>query len=395
MIRQSFHVGFDYPVVFTRQLFHPKNPALLRAMGRLHEERRHRAVVFLDSNVHRHHPSLADDIARYFRVHAKRLELAASPRVIPGGERIKNDLPFMMRLLRSTARLQLCRHSFVIAIGGGAVLDSVGFVTSLLHRGLRLIRVPTTVLAQNDAGVGVKNGLNFLGTKNLIGTFAPPFAVLNDADFLATLSDASWRDGIAEAFKVAIIRDAAFFRFLCRHAGLFRSRDLPTMEKLVRRCAELHLRHIRTSGDPFELGRARPLDFGHWSAHKLERMTRHGVSHGQAVGMGIALDSAYAMTRGWLKRGEFEAIAGGLQRAGLSLWHAALEKRKADGTLAILDGLRDFQEHLGGELCVTFPRGIGKAFEAHEVDARIVERAIRELKRTSTVHRMRNRSGER
>ncbi len=379
-------------------------------MDRLHEKRRHRAIVFVDSSVHRSHPALAHNITCYFRAHAQHLQLAAPPQIIPGGERIKNNLPLAMRLLRSTSRLQLCRHSFVIAIGGGAVLDAVGLIASLIHRGLRLIRVPTTALAQNDAGVGVKNGLNLDGKKNLIGTFAPPFAVLNDFHFLTTLPDSAWSDGIAEAFKVAIIRDAAFFGFLSKNARKLRActeerqfevgtdrravryaaarpavapyqeRRLMLMEQLVRRCAGLHLKHIRTSGDPFEMGHARPLDFGHWSAHKLEQMTRHRLSHGQAVAIGIALDSAYATLKGWITRKEFTAIHNGLTQAGLTLWHPALEKRKRGGGLEILDGLRDFQEHLGGNLCVTFPKGIGKAFEVHEINANIVKQAIRQLR---------------
>lgn len=129
----------------------------------------------------------------------------------------------------------------------------VGFVTALVHRGLRLVRMPTTVLAQNDAGVGVKNGMNEHGVKNFLGTFAPPFAVVNDAAFLETLPDEHWRGGISEAFKVAIIKDRAFFEFLVRSAPRLRAREANAMEALVKRCAVLHLEHIASSGDPFEI----------------------------------------------------------------------------------------------------------------------------------------------
>ena len=165
------------------------------------------------------------------------------------------------------------RHSYVLALGGGALLDVAGYAAAVAHRGVRVIRLPTTVLAQNDAGVGVKNGLNAYGKKNFLGTFAPPWAVIDDELFLTTLSARDWRAGTSEAVKVALLRDAAFFAELERLAPAVAERDLGAMRALIRRCAELHLAHIAGGGDPFEMGCARPLDFGHWSAHKLERLS--------------------------------------------------------------------------------------------------------------------------
>ena len=166
------------------------------------------------------------------------------------------------------------RHSSVIAIGGGAMLDVVGFAAAITHRGVRLIRMPTTVLAQNDAGIGVKNGVNYLGKKNFLGSFAPPFAVINDFTLLYTLRPQQWRDGTAEAVKVALIRDRAFFEWIEANAARLVERDSTAFRFLIRRCAELHLEHITAGGDPFERGSARPLDFGHWSAHKMESLSQ-------------------------------------------------------------------------------------------------------------------------
>ncbi len=379
IIRQAFSVSYEYPVAFTRGLFAPEN-TLLAEIARAAGVRRHRAAVFIDDTVARARPALAGDAAAYLENRPEIFDLVALPRLVPGGERCKNNLQVVGDIIAVLSLNKMDRHAFVIAIGGGAVLDAVGFAAALFHRGLRLIRVPTTVLGQNDAGVGVKNAINFLNTKNLLGTFAPPFAVLNDLDFLRTLPDAAWTGGIAEAFKVAIIKDAKFFARLCELAPRLKNRDEAAMEELVARCAELHLDHIRSNGDPFEFGRARPLDFGHWSAHKLEQMSAYAVGHGQAVAIGIALDSFYALRKGWLSEAEFEAVAGGLRRAGFSLWHDLLERRDGDGSLEILRGLRDFQEHLGGELCVTMPRGLGAKFEVHEMDYTIIESAVAQMK---------------
>src|SRR5438067_5953163 len=317
IIEQKLSVPFEYPVVFTDNVFNPKNPVFADTLDRLHENRRYRAVVFVDENVAQEHGGFLPQIAEYFTAHQTRIELATAPEMVPGGEVVKNDFAFIQRITAMLLDLRLDRYSFVIIIGGGAVLDAVGFAASLVHRGLRIVRVPTTVLAQNDAGIGVKTGINFRGVKNALGTFAPPFAVINDFRFLLSLHEREWRSGIAEAFKVALIRDRAFFDFLIQNAAKLRARDTDAMRHLVFRCAELHLEHIRTSGDPFEMGHARPLDFGHWSAHKLETMSRFAISHGDAVAVGILLDSRYAVEHRWLSEADFDALHQGLADAGL------------------------------------------------------------------------------
>jgi 3-dehydroquinate synthase len=242
------------------------------------------------------------------------------------------------------------------------------------------VRVPTTVLAQNDGGVGVKNGMNEHHSKNFVGTFAPPFAVINDFDYIANLPQKEWLGGIAEAFKVAIIKDARFFDFLCRHAVRLRARDLPAMEHLIERCAELHLHHIRSSGDAFEFGSARPLDFGHWSAHRMEIDSGYRLGHGQAVAIGIALDSYYAFRKRFLSAAELERIITGLLDAGLPIWDPVLGKRRG-GRPLVLIGLEQFREHLGGELTVTMPAHIGRKIEVHSMDDRVIAAGIEFLRR--------------
>ena len=383
---ERFSVPFDYPVYFTRGIFDRENPLLASVLDRRQESRRHRAVVYVDAGVASAHPHVIQQIKDYFHDRPKELELSSSPNVIAGGEAAKRSWDRVKDVLWTIGNHHLCRQSFVIAVGGGSVLDMVGFATSLVHRGLRLVRVPTTVLAQCDAGVGVKNGMDEHGAKNYVGTFAPPFAVLNDYSFLSTLENKDWVGGIVEAFKVAIIKDAEFFEELCRDAGQLRARDQAAMERLIRRTAALHLEHIRTGGDPFEFGTARPLDFGHWAAHKLEAMSGYTIGHGQAVAVGIAIDSFYAMRQGLIAADEFERILAGMTECGLPAWDDLIEQRGADGVLAILDGLNQFREHLGGALSVTLPKGIGAKVEVHQVHADVVEQAIAFLKERHASH---------
>jgi 3-dehydroquinate synthase len=380
IVHQRIAVEWDFPVVFTHNLFRADNPVLLDVLDRKDEHRRHRALVYIDSNTASAHPQLAEQVLTYFAARPERMILADDPQIVPGGEAIKNDFSLVDGFMRQMLERHMDRQSFIIIIGGGAVMDAVGLAAALVHRGLRQVRVPTTVLGQNDAGVGVKNGVNFLGGKNALGTFAPPFAVLNDFEFLRTLPERDWLCGVAEAWKVSIIRDRSFFEWLCAHADRFPRRDETAMEALVRRCAEIHLEHIRTNGDPFEYGRARPLDFGHWSAHKLELLSGFRISHGEAVANGVLLDSIYAERRGWITKEELGRITAGLRASGFQLWFDELDLRLPNGTRAVFAGLEDFREHLGGELTVTFPKGIGARHEVHEVDTTEMEQALLALR---------------
>jgi 3-dehydroquinate synthase len=375
-IEQTFSVPFSYEVTFTRDALDPGNDALARAFARREAERRHRVLPVVDAGLAAAWPELSGWLTAYFTRYAEHLELVAPPTLVVGGEAAKNDPGVVARLHALFHAHHLDRHSFVLVLGGGAVQDAVGFAAATAHRGLRTVRMPTTVLSQNDSGVGVKNGVNLFGSKNFVGTFSPPFAVVNDARFLERLPVRDRTAGLAEAVKVALIRDAAFFDDLERAAPALAAHELDATEQVVRRCAALHLRHIATGGDPFELGSARPLDFGHWAAHKLESMTGHELRHGEAVAIGIALDTRYAVLAGLLADADGARAHRLVGRLGLPRWHDALAIHAAGGRLAVLDGLDEFREHLGGELTVTLLAGIGRAVEVHEMDAALVARAI-------------------
>ena len=380
---QSFTAAFEYPVVFTRGLFDSTSDLLVSILDRLGEGRRHRALVVLDDGLLTAQPDLQTRIKEAFHAHPERME-SAGITVVPGGERAKNGWEMVRDMMWSVGSMHLDRQSFVIAVGGGAMLDMVGFAASIVHRGLRLVRVPTTTLAQGDGGVGVKNGMDEHGQKNFVGTFAPPFAVLNDFDFLRTLDQTHWIGGVAEAFKVAIIKDAALFEFLCDNAAALAARDEAAMEHVVRRTAVLHLEHIRTGGDPFEFGSARPLDFGHWIGHRLETMSDYAIAHGQAAAIGIAVDATVASYDGLLSAVELESILAGLVACGLPIWDDLLTCRSSDGRLNILDGLEQFREHLGGRLTITLPRGIGDKIDVHQMDPGRIEQAVGELQKRVT-----------
>ncbi len=381
---QDFSVRYDYPVHFTEHLFARGNPVFLQSIVRREPAKRHRIVVFVDANVAASWPTLVHDIAAYAEAHAESLELIGRAEILAGGEHVKNDPALVTGLQRRLVELNIDRHAFVVGIGGGAFLDMIGFVAATTHRGIRHIRVPTTVLGQNDSGVGVKNGINAFGMKNLLGVFAPPFAVLNDADFLRTLHPRDKIAGIAEAVKVALIRDGLFFEWLEGNTDALRECAPTAMARMIRRCAELHMRQIAHGGDPFESGSARPLDYGHWSAHKLEGLTAHELRHGEAVAIGLALDTRYSVQIGMLAAGIEERVYKLLKGLGFYLWHPAMETRDEQGRLIILRGIEEFREHLGGELTITLLRDIGRGEEVHSMDNDEILHAMAWLRRKET-----------
>jgi 3-dehydroquinate synthase len=377
-IQQDIQVNFRYAVHFTRDLFAVDNPLLKETVVPDAAGPR-KLLAVVDRGVYRNHPQLVSKLETYCRRHREAVTLVGAPLLFEGGEHLKNDALYVTILQQAMHAAGLCRHSYVAAIGGGALIDLTGFAAATAHRGIRLIRVPTTVMAQADASIGVKNGINAFGKKNFIGTFAPPVAVLNDADFLPTLSQRDWIGGVAEAVKVALIKDADFFSYLEKHAEALAARDLGLMQRVIYRCAVLHLDHIANGGDPFESGSSRPLDFGHWAAHKLEHLSGYELGHGQAVALGIALDSTYAYLTGLLPQNQWERILTTLRTLGFELYDPWM-----DAQHGLLTGLTEFREHLGGRLTIMLVWDIGQGIEVHDIDPDLVRQSLTILQDCAT-----------
>ncbi len=378
VIQRQIRVGWQLRVFFTENVFAPENLTLRNALA---DAEPRKVLVVIENSLEQARPEIEEQIENYFSKHARRLELVRPPLPVVGGERSKNSIPLMTEILSHIDRHHIDRQSYVVAIGGGALLDLTGFAAAIAHRGIRHVRIPTTTLAQADSGVGVKNAINAFGKKNFIGTFAPPHAVINDFNLLATLPPRDKRAGYVEAVKVACIRDKEFFEEIERDAEKLAAFEPGPMKRLIRRCAELHLNHIARGGDPFEKGSARPLDFGHWSAHKLEQISNFEVSHGEAVAIGIAIDVIGSRLRGLLKKKSCDRILNLLEKLGFKLYaDELLDDAGGRGNLRILDGLEEFREHLGGRLTITFLKEIGQGVEIHEMDPKKIVVAIHELR---------------
>lgn len=374
-IKQSFSVEYSYSLLFTKGVFNSLNPLFKDVLQSFKTNSPHKLLFVLDDGFLHKNSGIITQIKAYCKEYHKTI-LLTEILTVPGGESCKEGRVQVDKVLDAINRNRICRQSFVVVIGGGAVIDMVGYAANIAHRGVKLIRIPTTVLSQNDAAVGVKNGINLFDKKNFAGTFSVPFAIINDEEFLKTLEQRDWIAGVAEAVKVALIKDRNFFLFLEEHAKAIRDRDMEVMNTVIHRCAELHMEHIAGGGDPFETGSSRPLDFGHWAAHKLEQMTHYGVRHGEAVAKGMALDICYAEKAGLISSDSKERILRVLENLGFNLSFPIDTDKEL---LQLLDGIQEFREHLGGILTITLLKKIGTKFDVHEIDIKEMKLALKSL----------------
>lgn len=374
-IKQSFQVQYDYQLYFTSGLFALENQMFVNLIADYKDFEPVKLLFVLDDGVKHHHPSLIPQIEDYCKAHRQTIKYTDTL-VLPGGEQVKNSDTAIESVLKGVNDNKICRHSFVVVIGGGAVIDMVGYAAAIAHRGVKLIRIPTTVLSQNDSAVGVKNSVNAFKKKNFLGTFAPPFAIINDSDFLETLEQRDWISGISEAIKVALIKDKTFFKYIADNAVALKNREMEPMQYVIYKCAEMHMHHIAQGGDPFESGSSRPLDFGHWAAHKMEFMTNYELRHGEAVAKGIALDVTYAQLVGLISEEDLQHILDVMIAIGFDL---SLPVQSNDKIEQLLNGIEEFREHLGGQLTITLISDLGVKHDVHTIDMELMSMAITKL----------------
>ncbi len=383
MSRHDFQipVTFKHRIVFTRDAFAPGNAALEEI---LNEGGGRRVLAVIEANVSTSWPQLADKVQAYLE--ATGLDVRGVD-VLPGGEAVKADDSLVRRIWERIDSCHIDRHSYLIAVGGGAFLDAVGYAAATAHRGVRLVRFPTTTLSQDDSGVGVKCAINHFGKKNWVGSFGVPFAVVNDFAFLHSQDEKTRRAGLIEAVKVALVKDADFFDWIEANAEGLALLDPDLLEACVERSALHHARHIAQGGDPFECGSSRPLDFGHWAAHKIEALSGYELDHAHAVAVGLSLDTLYSARIGLLTPASAERILKVVETLHLPLTHEALDLRGVGGKRRVFDGLEEFREHLGGRLTLLLLTAPGTGIDVHEMDEAILESCIVELQERSAVKR--------
>lgn len=367
LLIQNVNVAFRYPVYFTTAVLEPDNPVLARVVARDPAAQAKRFVAVFDEGVLRHHPGQIEKLHGYAERHARLMSLAAPPLVLPGGEAAKNDPSMITRVHRLIEEAGIGRQTYVLAFGGGAVLDAVGYAAATA-RGTRLVRLPTTMLAQCECGVSVRNNINAQGRKDFLGAYAPPYAVVNDDVYLTRLSLRDWHSGIAAAIKVALIKDAGFFQDIRRRTLALIAREPAAGQALISRCARLNMDHTAHAADPFGQSASRPLDFGKWAAHALEELSHYRLRHGEAIAMGLALDVTYAWRVGLLPETTWIQVLTLLERLGCGLYVPEMSEPR------LLEALAE-----AVDAGLTLLRDVGRPLDVREVDLGVYERAVASL----------------
>ncbi|MCH2152585.1 MAG: 3-dehydroquinate synthase [Phycisphaerales bacterium] len=376
----SFSVEWLHQLRFTREAMADDNSVLEQLLPDSDDQLRILAVV--DSGLAENRPELPDSITSWCKRHDDRVTLAAKPLIITGGEQAKNGWDSYETTAQAIASAGICRRSLVLIFGGGAVLDAAGFAAATAHRGVKVIRFPSTTLAQGDAGIGVKNAINAFGMKNFLGTFSPPLAVINDTQLLTSLDETHWRGGLSEAIKVAALKNPELLRLIEDEADVLRQRDeksLDAMERVMVESARLHMDHIVAGGDAFETQHARPLDLGHWAAHRLEARSDWTLSHGDAVAIGLGIDLTYATMIGRLEAQAADRVLKCLIKVGFSLQSPWL-----DDADELMQGIEEFREHLGGQLTIPLISSLGTPDQVHEIDSAVMKAAIEAIRQGKT-----------
>ncbi len=293
-----------------------------------------------------HRVAFADE--RVLRLYGERLP--PDPLVVVGAGEEAKSLANVARLYEELLRLEADRDTFLVGIGGGVVCDVTGFVAATYLRGLRVGLVPTTLLAQVDAALGGKNGVNLHGYKNLVGTIRQPDFVLCDLGLLGTLPPVERKNGLAEVVKHALIADDGLFAYLEENASAAAALDPRVISRLVE--DSIAVKAAIVARDEFETGERRLLNFGHTFGHALEKAT--GAPHGEAVSVGMAVATGLSVAGGMLAPQEAERVLRLLDALGLP------RSTKADPA-GVFEGLRRDKKRAADRIRFVFLERIGKA----------------------------------
>lgn len=300
--------------------------------------------------------------------------------VIPAGEQSKS-LPTAIRVLDWLAHRDIRRRDVLLAIGGGVVIDTVGWVASAYMRGIPYINAPTTLIGQADAAIGGKVGVDHGIAKNLIGAFYAPRAVVSCVGWLTTLDSRQVRSGLAEVIKLAVICSPELFDFIAEKLPWLLAIDVPSMRKLVHAASAIKCALVER--DPYEIDLRRTLNFGHTVGHALETVTGYGpVLHGEAVGYGMAVAIRIAVARGVLEPQVATRVTGLLRAVGLPVTPEEIPASfAADEVIAALAKIRQVRD---GSLRFVLPAAIGTTLIADDVSDDEITAALTDLMRART-----------
>lgn len=337
---------FDMEVVMTQGVFLLENGALRRAIGD------RRCLVVISETVQGLYGSR---IGRYFRHFFK--PDAYRLITVPTGEANKT-MATIEEICRAGKEFGLDRRSVMVAIGGGILMDMVGFAASMYKRKIDYLRVPTTLVGQIDAGIGIKTGINFDRSKNFLGSYHAPLTAINDLDLLATLSEDDVRCGVAEIIKMGLIVDRELFELVEAHVQDLVTYKFQKEPDVAIRVHSLAIQRMleQLQVNFYERDLERLVDFGHTFSPFIEEHTNYQIPHGIAVGMDMAISTELAFLQNMIDRESRDRILRLLSNLGIPL-----EEESAYLPTLMWKSLRHVELHRGMKLNLVVPTGIGSA----------------------------------
>lgn len=356
-----------YPVEFVEDVF-GESAVLSDILRQATGSERPRVLIVADMNVVQRTEGLGSRIGKYVNEHG--IELAGSPVVIAGGEKVKADnLQSVFRVLSAILDAKLGRNDCVLAIGGGTLLDVAGYAAAQARGGVRIVRLPTTPAAMMCAAFADYAAVDSQGVKDALRIPCVPSAVIIDLAFARTVLDGVWRGGLGEAVRIAAVSDATLTRKLVKLAPAYRERDEQALEVAVRGAVSV-------------LQKKGPVRFAEWVAARLESMSGYKLPHGYAIAIGVCIDAAYAVEKGYLKEKDQELICGILGACGAldGLAHSRHILGQADNVLLGLDAWRlSF-----GDESIELPGGVGKAHVDSAPDREAFRKVLSEFVAVAT-----------
>jgi len=283
---------------------------------------------------------------------------------VPEGEEQKS-LGTVGRLYSELNNIHAERTTPILALGGGVIGDLAGFVAATYLRGVPLVQMPTTLLAQVDSSIGGKVAVNYDQLKNKIGAFYQPRLVISDIATLRSLSPGELSDGLAEIIKYAVIRDEGFFDYLERNLSRLRELDAEAIEETVFRSAKIKAEVVEK--DEKDWGIRNILNYGHTVGHAIETASDFGIRHGEAVAIGMLAAARISNRLGILDRSGLDRLAEVIQRAGLPVRIPDLSTER------IIQAMRHDKKIVKGRVRFILPKSIGEVFVTDEVSPAIVE----------------------
>lgn len=355
----------NYPVYFFEDIFNFKkrtNNYLIKiCKGR-------KILVVIDKNVNRIYGKEIKLFFDHTNTKYTFWELNAS-------EALKN-IDTIKRLCSAAKQFGMQRDSIFVAIGGGVTLDIVGFAAFMYRRKIPYIKIPTTLVGVIDAGVGIKVGINFDGSKNFLGSYYPPLAVFNDESFLKTLTSKEIRCGLFEILKMAIIRERKLFELVKKHYKEFFQKEFNLHTHEINYFAAL-LMMEELEKNLFETNLKRLVDFGHTFSPFLETASNFAIPHGEAVGIDMLLSSIISFNKKLIKKNEFDEILNLVKMIGFS------ERYTLPNAKKIYDSLKEIRQHRAGNLNLVLPIKIGSVIFLDECSYVEIEKATHFLINTN------------